>query len=108
MKNFSFKLYNKKCLFSGTYYSLLLISLALLITFNSAYASSNDRNRGQGGSIVGNYADGYDLGKENGADDYQSGRSHNSQCPPNDSLSWCTGYKIGYEVGWAAAAALGN
>ena len=36
---------------------------------------SDDSNRGQGGSIVGNYADGYDLGKENGADDYQSGHT---------------------------------
>ena len=27
---------------------------------------------------------------------------------PNDSLTWCAGYKVGYEVGWAAATALGN
>jgi hypothetical protein len=71
----------------------------------SAFASSGNR---EGNSIVGNYAEGYELGKDNGSNDYRAGNSHNSKCPPNDSLSWCTGYKIGYEVGWAAAAALGN
>ena len=60
------------------------------------------------GSIVGNYADGYELGKEYGAEDYRENYVHDSTCPPNDSLSWCTGYKVGYEVGWAAAAALGG
>ena len=32
----------------------------------------------------------------------EAGNSHNSKCPPNDSLTWCAGYKVGYEVGWAA------
>ena len=27
---------------------------------------------------------------------------------PNDSLTWCAGYKVGYEVDWAAAAVLGT
>lgn len=70
-----------------------------LAMFNSAYASNDDGNRGKGGSIPGNYGEGYNLGKENGEDDYQIGNSHDSQCPPNDSLSWCFGYKAGYEAG---------
>ena len=45
---------------------------------------------------------------DNGSNDYRAGNSHNSKCPPNDSLTWCAGYKVGYEVGWAAAAVLGN
>ena len=52
-----------------------------------------------GGSIAGSYADGYEPGKVSGRDDYRSGSSHNSICHPNDSLAWCTGYKIGYEAG---------
>jgi hypothetical protein len=51
-----------------------------------------------GGSIAGSYADGYEPGKVSGRDDYRSGSSHNSICHPNDSLAWCTGYKIGYEA----------
>lgn len=45
----------------------------------------------QATSIVGNYADGYDEGKDAGADDRMNGQEHNSTCPPNDSLSFCTG-----------------
>jgi hypothetical protein len=26
---------------------------------------------------------------------------HNTKCPPNDSSSWCAGYKAGYEINWA-------
>ncbi len=48
------------------------------------------------------------LGKENGSDDYQSGRSHDSQCPPNDSLSWCAGYKLGYLDGYRSANVVGG
>ncbi|MGB7661942.1 MAG: hypothetical protein WBL67_04320 [Nitrososphaeraceae archaeon] len=43
--------------------------------------------------------------KDNGSNDYRAGNSHNSKWLPNDSLTWCAGYKV---VGWAAAAALGN
>lgn len=105
MENYHYKLYNKKS--QHFLYVSVVLLLILTVTFGSAYASSND-NRGRGGSIVGNYADGYDLGKENGRDDYRSGNSHDSQCPPNDSLSWCTGYKVGYEAGWFAARTLGG
>ncbi|MGH9951547.1 MAG: hypothetical protein ACRD5J_07985 [Nitrososphaeraceae archaeon] len=50
----------------------------------------------------------YELGKVNERDDYRSGNSHNSKCPPNDSLEWCIGYKIGYDAGWFAARTLGG
>jgi hypothetical protein len=91
--------------YAGT--SIVLSVLTLTTIFGFVYASSND-DRGGGNSIVGSYADGYELGKENGSDDYRSGNNHNSKCPPNDSLTWFGGYKIGYEVGWAAAKALGD
>jgi hypothetical protein len=51
-------------------------------------------------------ANGYELGKEAGAEDAREGRNHDSKCPPNDSLSFCTGYKAGYEVGWIAQRTL--
>lgn len=105
-------------------YSVISLLLVVsIVTFSSwTYPSSDrgqsDRNHGGGGfivesyadgdSMVGNYADGYELGKENGRDDYRSGNYHNSKCPPNDSFSWCAGYKIGYEAGWGAAKTLGG
>jgi hypothetical protein len=33
------------------------------------YVSSGGDNRDRSGSIVGNYADGYEVGKQNGRDD---------------------------------------
>lgn len=72
------------------------------------HGNGNNGNGGGGGSIVGSYADGYELGKNNGRDDYRSGNSHDSKCPPNDSLAWCAGYKVGYEAGWFAARTLGG
>ena len=26
---------------------------------------------------------------------------HDTKCPPNESSSWCAGYKAGYEINWA-------
>lgn len=57
-------------------------------------------------SIVGCYADGYELGKEVGAEDVREVRQHDSKCPPNDSHSFCTGHKSGYEVGLVAQSTL--
>jgi hypothetical protein len=61
--------------------------------------SSTDGDRGDGRSIVGTYADGYEAGKREGQQDWNSRNPHNSKCPPNDSLSWCAGFKVGYEAG---------
>lgn len=44
--------------------------------------------------------------KEHGKNDLRSGSEYTSKCPPNDSLSWCSGYKVGYEAGWGAAGVL--
>jgi hypothetical protein len=57
-------------------------------------------------SVIGSYADGYEDGKDQGVDDRLEGRNHDSKCPPNDSIAYCTGYKVGYEVGWIATGAI--
>jgi hypothetical protein len=73
---------------------------AVISIFATAILSSSVAMTVYGsGSIVGNYAEGYELGKEYGAEDYREGYSADSTCLSNDSLSWCTGYKVGYEVG---------
>lgn len=59
-------------------------------------------------SIVGCYADGYEFGKRAGEYDVSNGNDHSSKCSPNDSLSWCTGYKLGYEAGYLSAKTLGR
>lgn len=75
---------------------------------SSAYASSDDDNREGGNSIAGNYADGYELGKERGKNDDRNNSGYDATCPNGSGLSYCTGYKIGYEIGWDAAGALGG
>jgi hypothetical protein len=82
--------------------SYLLI--ALVITAAAAITTTNDV---QASSIVGEYARGYEDGKENGADDYYDGNNRDSRCPSGSGLSYCTGYKIGYNIGWGAASAIG-
>jgi hypothetical protein len=73
---------------------LLVTSLSFILIFTNAEASS----------IVGTFGDGYEQGKKNGQKAYEGDTGHKSKCPPNDSLSWCTGYNAGYEAGWIAAA----
>jgi hypothetical protein len=75
--------------------NIVLCVSTLTTNIGAAYASSNDK-RDEGNSIAGNYADGYELGKENVCDVYRSGNSK------------VRGYKIGYEIGWAAAKVLGD
>jgi hypothetical protein len=65
-----------------------MISIQMQQYVNASFGSGFDCN-----SIVGCYADGYELGKEAGAEDAREGRDHDSKCPPNDILSFCTGYK---------------
>ena len=64
--------------------------------------ANNDDSNNEGRSFVGSYADGYEVGKPEGLDDWNSRNQHDSKCPPNDSLLWCGGYKVGYELGWSA------
>jgi hypothetical protein len=77
---------------------LLVTSLSFILIFTNAEASS----------IVGTFGDRYELGKKNGQKAYEGDTGHNSKCPPNDSISYCAGYKAGYEAGWIAAATLGD
>ena len=65
-------------------------------------SNNGNNDRGEGRNFVGSYADGYEVGKPEGLNDWNSRNQHDSKCPPNDSLLWCGGYKVGYEVGWSA------
>jgi len=63
-----------------------------------------------GRSIPGNFGDGYDDGKAQGKNDFDSGNQHNNACPRDfwSNISFCTGYKIGYEAGFRASQVLGR
>ena len=104
MENSGYRLRNRKIQYIEYGIILLLLGISVGTLGSVSYASRDgdegDGNYGGGGSIVGGYADGYELGKERGIDDWRSGNPHNSKCPPNDSLAFCTGYKVGYEAGW--------
>jgi hypothetical protein len=87
---------------------VVLFGLVSSYTITMAFDSQVIVASSSGKSIVGNYADGYEAGKAQGRDDNRNGIAHNSKCPPNDSLSWCAGYKIGYSAGWFASETLGG
>ncbi|MGH9952793.1 MAG: hypothetical protein ACRD5J_14305 [Nitrososphaeraceae archaeon] len=55
-----------------------------------------------------NFDRGVNAGRSAGIDDAQDGRNSDSQCPPNDSLSWCAGYKLGYLDGYRSANVVGG
>ena len=50
-----------------------------------------------------------ETGKEQGKSDFNSGRQNDNSCPRDfwNNVSYCTGYKIGYEAGWGASKILG-
>jgi hypothetical protein len=53
--------------------------------YNAGYDACSDNQSGgnnEGGrSIVGTYAEGYEAGKQEGADDWNSRNPHDSKCP---------------------------
>ena len=67
----------------------------------NSHNNNNNNQQGAGNSIAGRYAKGYELGKENGKNAYQSGNQHDNSCPIGfwNNISYCSGYKIGYEAG---------
>jgi hypothetical protein len=83
-----------------------IILIALLMSLATVTVGLSIQEQAQASSIVGNFADGYEEGKDAGANDAFDDNEHDSQCPPNDSLSWCAGYKTGYEAGYLSANTL--
>ena len=63
---------------------------------------NDNRNHNVERSFIGTAADGYEEGRQEGYNDWNDRSRHNSECPPNDSWTWCGGFKAGYEVGWSA------
>ena len=64
--------------------------------------NNNNRNHNVERSFIGTAADGYEEGRVAGYNDWNDRSRHDSECPPNDSWTWCLAFKGGYEVGWDA------
>ena len=75
---------------------------------SSAYASSDDGRREGGNSVVGSYANGYELGKKRGKNDDRNNSGFDATCPDGSGLSYYAGYKIGYGIGYGASNILGG
>jgi hypothetical protein len=69
---------------------------------NNRNDDDRNQNHNQERSFIGTAADGYEEGRIEGYNDWNDRSKHNSQCPPNDSWTWCAGFKGGYEVGWSS------
>jgi hypothetical protein len=72
-------------------------------------SNNYDNQARPGRSVAGNFGAGYDDGKAQGKNAYNSGNEHNNACPQDflDHISYCSGYKLGYEAGWGASKILG-
>jgi len=88
----------------------LPITVAALVTVITFSANIQIRQAHAQSSIVGNYAAGYEQGKEDGKNAYRGGSSYDASCPREFStnMSFCTGYHVGYAAGWGAAKVLGG
>lgn len=82
-----------------------IVSIALLMSLVTVTVLSIEE-QARASSIVGNFADGYEEGKDSCASDALDDNGHNSKCPPNNSLTWCAGYKSGYEAGYLSGNTL--
>jgi len=77
-----------------------IVLVALLMSLMAVTVELSIEQQAQADSYIGRFREGYNAGKEEGADDALGDNGHNSRCPPNDSLTWGAGYKAGYEVGY--------
>jgi hypothetical protein len=84
---------------------IILLSTLLLVSLATVTGGLSIEEQAQAKSIIGNTADGYESGKEAGEYHSENGYSYDSECPENDSLAWCAGYKSGYFVGYEATEA---
>jgi hypothetical protein len=64
--------------------------------------NTNNRNHNVERSFIGTAADGYEEGRQEGYNDWNDRSRHDSECPQNNSWTWCAGFKAGYEVGWSS------
>jgi hypothetical protein len=84
----------------------IIVSIPLLLSLMTVTVIGLPiEKQAQAESMIGNTADGYEYGKEMGEQDSENGYSSDSECPENDSVAWCAGYKAGYLVGYEATEA---
>jgi hypothetical protein len=48
-------------------------------------------------SIIGDFGIGYQAGKNQAYSDWNGGYSQNDSCPSGNSISYCSGYRVGYD-----------
>jgi hypothetical protein len=51
-------------------------------------------------SIIGDFGIGYQAGKNQAYSDWNGGNSQNDSCPSGNSISYCSGYTVGYDAEW--------
>ena len=51
-------------------------------------------------SIIGDFGIGYQAGKNQAYSDWNGGYSQNDSCPSGNSISYCSGYTVGYDAEW--------
>ena len=76
----------------------MAIGIGMVLMSNNVFAQQQEDQN----SSIGTYVQGYDKGKVNAQNTFNSSGIYNSTClPPTHSATYCLGYSTGYNLQWA-------
>ena len=76
----------------------IAIGIDMTLTSGNVFAQQQEAQN----SSIGTYVQGYDKGKVNAQNTFNSSGNYNSTClPPTHSATYCLGYSTGYNLEWA-------
>ena len=80
----------------------IIIALGAVIILTPSKASAQQQQQEAQNSTIGTYAQGYEKGKLNAQNTFNSGGNYNGTCVPQAySSAYCVGYSTGYNLEWA-------
>jgi hypothetical protein len=79
----------------------IVMALGTVIVLTPIKSSAQQQPEVQN-STIGTYAQGYEKGKLNAQNTFNSGGNYNGTCVPHaNSTTYCVGYSTGYNLEWA-------
>jgi type II secretory pathway pseudopilin PulG len=83
----------------------IIMALGTVIVLTPIKSSAQQQQQQQQeaqNSTIGTYAQGYEKGKLNAQNTFNSGGNYNGTCVPHAySTTYCVGYSTGYNLEWA-------
>jgi type II secretory pathway pseudopilin PulG len=80
----------------------IVMALGTIVVLTPGKASAQQQQQENQNSTIGTYAQGYEKGKLNALNTFNSGGNYNGTCVPHaNSTTYCVGYSTGYNLEWA-------